>query len=93
MQYEEFTQFLGLYNYIINVTPFSVDILSYFKSSCYLLPISANTTYNLLSVTSTHFRSMLHFYIPWKRQKIFGFLTFSGDRNETMGWNGLINLF
>ena len=26
----------------------------------------------------THFNPMFHFYTPWKRQKIFGFLTFSG---------------
>ena len=26
----------------------------------------------------THFRPVSHFYTPWKRQKIFGFVTFSG---------------
>ena len=26
----------------------------------------------------THFRPMFHFYAPWKLQKTFGFLTFSG---------------
>ena len=28
--------------------------------------------------TFTHFSPVLHFYNPWKRQKTFGFLTFSG---------------
>ena len=26
----------------------------------------------------THFSPVSHFYIPWKRQTTFGFLTFSG---------------
>ena len=26
----------------------------------------------------THFRTMFHFYTPWKCQKTFGFLTFLG---------------
>ena len=26
----------------------------------------------------THFSPVSHFYTPWKRQKTFGFLTFSG---------------
>ena len=26
----------------------------------------------------THFSPMPHFYTPWKRQKTYGFLTFSG---------------
>ena len=26
----------------------------------------------------THFSPVSHFYSPWKRQKTFGFLTFSG---------------
>ena len=25
----------------------------------------------------THFRSVFHFYTPWKRQKTYGFLMFS----------------
>ena len=29
---------------------------------------------------------MSHFYTPWKRQKIFGFLTFSGS---IVMWHGL----
>ena len=29
-------------------------------------------------ITLTHFSPMFHFYNLWKRQKIFGFLTFSG---------------
>ena len=34
---------------------------------------------------------MSHFYIPWKRQKTFGFMTFSGRRyrNEKLTWKGL----
>ena len=30
------------------------------------------------SAALTHFSPVLHFYTPWKRQKTFGFLTFSG---------------
>ena len=29
-------------------------------------------------VLLTHFNLVSHFYTPWKRQKTFGFLTFSG---------------
>ena len=29
-------------------------------------------------VLLTHFSTMFHFYTPWKRQKTFGFLAFSG---------------
>ena len=29
-------------------------------------------------VILTHFNPVLHLYIPWKRQKTFGVLTFSG---------------
>ena len=29
-------------------------------------------------VLLTHFSLVSHFYTPWKRQKTFGFLTFSG---------------
>ena len=28
--------------------------------------------------TLTHFSTVSHFYIPWKRQKTKGFLTFAG---------------
>ena len=34
---------------------------------------------------------MFHFYTPWKQQKTFAFLTFSGDRKmerwAKLGWN------
>ena len=33
---------------------------------------------NVTIMLLTHFRSMFPFYTPWKRQKTFGFLTFSG---------------
>ena len=38
----------------------------------------------------THFNPVSHFYTPWKRQKTFGFLTFSGGM-EMWHWtkNGL----
>ena len=32
----------------------------------------------LTILTLTYFRPMFPFYTPWKRQKTFGFLTFSG---------------
>ena len=35
--------------------------------------------------TFTHFSPVSHFYTPWKRQKTFGFLTFSGGI-EMWGW-------
>ena len=31
-----------------------------------------------LSAQLTHFKSLVSFYIPWKHQKTFGFLMFSG---------------
>ena len=37
---------------------------------------SKNNKANIIHVNP--FLSMSHFYTPWKRQKIFGFLTFSG---------------
>ena len=38
----------------------------------------------------THSRPMFPFYSPWKRQKTWGFLTFSGGyRKGTLAWNGL----
>ena len=33
---------------------------------------------NYRSIGLNHFSLMLNFYTPWKRQKTFGFLTFSG---------------
>ena len=33
---------------------------------------------NIIWFHLTHFSPMSHFYIPWKRQKTYGFLTFSG---------------
>ena len=36
----------------------------------------------------TLFRPVFHFYIPWKRQKTYGFLTFPGviERNIGLKW-------
>ena len=34
----------------------------------------------LYHTSLTHFSPVSHFYTPWKRQKTFGFLTFSGVR-------------
>ena len=31
-----------------------------------------------MSLVLTHFSPVSHFYTPWKRQKTYGFLTFSG---------------
>ena len=42
-------------------------ILSY----CHILPLSNQ-------LTLTYFSPVPHFYTPWKRQKTFGFVTFSG---------------
>ena len=43
-----------------------------------------------LLLVLTHFSPVSHFYTPWERQKIFGFLTFSGSiemwRWTKMGW-------
>ena len=33
--------------------------------------------YELSASVLNHFSAVLHFYTPWKRQKTFGFLTFS----------------
>ena len=33
---------------------------------------------NVFFIVITNFGSMFHLYTPWKRQKTFGFLTFSG---------------
>ena len=36
----------------------------------------------------THFIPIFHFCTSWKRQKTFGFLTFSGGyKNRALGWN------
>ena len=39
----------------------------------------------------THFSPVSHFYTPWKRQKIKGFLTFSGGKKCDTGlkWGNL----
>ena len=83
MEYEDFTQFVGLCNYIINVIScviFKVPAIFFTIRCKYYLPeFSYWYPDNLLSVTSTHSSPMLHFYTLWKRQKIFGFLTFSED--------------
>ena len=39
---------------------------------------SFNAFSKFLMFSLTHFSSVSHFYTPWKRQKTFGFLTFSG---------------
>ena len=37
----------------------------------------------------THFTPMLHFYVPWKRQKTMFSDVFRRYRNVTLDWNGL----
>ena len=45
----------------------------------------------------THFKSMFYFYTPWKSQKTFGFLVFSGGKEMEhwvkMGCNCVAVLF
>ena len=47
--------------------------------------------------TFTHFSPVPHFYTPWKRQKAFGFLTFSGGIEmwhwTKMGWTIILEQF
>ena len=58
----------------------------FFASTCYLKPaalpkqarVTEATTATTMSAL-TRFSPMSHFYTPWKRQKIYGFLTFSGS--------------
>ena len=38
----------------------------------------ASVEKNVFFIVITNFGSMFHLYTPWKRQKTFGFLTFSG---------------
>ena len=43
-----------------------------------MLDENNNSIFFESNVELTHFRPMLLFYTPWKRQKTQGFLTFSG---------------
>ena len=43
---------------------------------------------NSLSNWLTHCSLMLHFYTPWKHQKIHSFLTFSGGK-EMLNWTNM----
>ena len=40
--------------------------------------VCSNRQIKILSFLLTLFTPVSHFYTPWKRQKTFGFLTFSG---------------
>ena len=40
----------------------------------------------------THFSPVSHFYTPWKRQKIFGFLTFQGVQKHDTGLKWVKNV-
>ena len=43
------------------------------------------------SMLLTHFKPMIPFYTPWKRQKIKGFLTFSGVKKGNIGMKWVKN--
>ena len=46
---------------------------------CFLPIIKINVASILCCIFLTHFNPMFRFYIPWKHQKTFSFLPFSGD--------------
>ena len=44
----------------------------------FVMRVSQKSSKTIRGVFLTHFSPVSHFYTPWKRQKIFGFLTFLG---------------
>ena len=49
-----------------------------FFSKCEKICTKLRISSYVLKKTLTHFSPVSHFYTPWKHQKTFGFLTFSG---------------
>ena len=79
-----FSETLELFRYLwmLNFLLIWLKIIStkflfsqYFIIVCVSLKIDVA---KLLCTVLTHFSPVPHFYTPWKRQKTFGFLTFSG---------------
>ena len=50
----------------------------YFFGIRNVLQLNVRDCLQISSLRFTHFSPMFHFLTPWKRQKIFGLLTFSG---------------
>ena len=64
--------------------PFQIPSLVFLRQS---LETRSHHSHVLIYVQNksnilTNFSPMLHFYTPWKRQKTFGFLAFSGIEME-----------
>ena len=66
-------EFCEMFWYKVFIEPWWVT-----SSGQWLLSFFSFSAHHYAGLTLTHFSPVSHFYTPWKRQKTFGFLTFSG---------------
>ena len=63
--------------------------VSFSEKFAYVLNEWSLHTKKVCNSLLTHFRPIIHFYTPKKRQRLFE--VFKGFRNGTLAWNGLLN--